>query len=326
MSNLFFISGTHGSGKTTLINELKKDKSISGAFHLNDSYTRNVYSNDLLARQIAIIAAGIPNYSENRNSIFNRSLVDTLAYTSYMVTNQQLPGYIQLLNEKLLEDVKYRITHTFITAPDFELVGDEVRSSDKDFQLDIAERLEKIMNIYDLPYTLLSGSVSERLNRIKQVLAQYENIVCISKEQEAKRTQEYLKKIEDETLKTFCIESYLRGLKYPGTQTAEYLEDGVNLGFVKYRQEEGQYGSLVLSSIATLPQGKGKGVGTKLFSFIKRKIISSDNLYWLHVFVDQNAAAFYVRQGIDLSKFKFIKNERGAGWDVRLTREELNLL
>jgi predicted ATPase len=320
MANLFFISGTHGSGKTTLINELKKDNDfVSSNFKLFDSYTRSVYSEDPLARQIAIIATGVPNYREKQNTIFNRSLVDTLAYTRYLVEQKKIPAYAAQLNEKLLDEVKYLITHTYVTLPDFPLKGDDVRSSDEQFQTGIHFKLLEILKEFNISYTLLPGSVAARLRVLKgNIFPDYNYIQNISKEEEIPLVETYFS-ISDEKLKTFCLESYLRGLKYKETQTAFLIKDDVHRGFIKYRVEGN---CLILSSIATLPAGQNQGTGTELFSFIKRKVFSS-NLGTLKIFVDKDAESFYRKQNINLDEFSFVENERGSGWEVILNKESL---
>lgn len=313
MSNLFFISGTHGSGKTTLINELKKDTRLSDKYTIFDSYTRSVYSKEPLARQIAIIASGISNYRQINNTIYNRSLVDTLAYTQYLVKNKEIPAYVNELNEKLLSEVKYLITHTFVTVPDFPLVGDEVRSSDEDFQKEIHNNVLQILEDSNIPYTLLEGSVEDRVKDINSVLTIYDGIEHANKQDDAYLVEDIILKLTDDKLKTFCLESFLRGLKYPETQTAFIVEEGVTKAFIKYRVEGD---TLILSSIAALESGKG--YGTKLFKFIKDKAHRLGSIQYFKVFVDKDAADFYRKLGVDLSNFEYLENERGSGWNVKI--------
>lgn len=159
--------GAHGTGKTTLLNELKKNRPDLIYF---DGFSRGVkrynnkIKNKLNKSEEQILINDIARMTW-KNQVQQKDLVVTRTpfdYSSYSFEIGLVEESFDMFN--LMEDigdVKF-----FYLPIEFEVEEDGVRPLDKDFQKRIDKDLLAQMNVYKINFVTLSGTVEERLNKL----------------------------------------------------------------------------------------------------------------------------------------------------------------
>jgi nicotinamide riboside kinase len=99
--------------------------------------------------------------------IGDRSLVDVMAYASWVLENQERRKEFALW-DTCLDIANYHLrsqyTDVFYLPVEFGIVPDGLRPMDPDFQMDIDRRLLELLDTYDVKYSTLTGSVEDRLD------------------------------------------------------------------------------------------------------------------------------------------------------------------
>jgi len=168
-------TGSHGTGKTTLLNDAKPilvprglsyvtevaRHIIQRGYPLNmdanvDSYIH--YINDQLNAEKAM--------SDSSIFISDRTLLDPLAYA---LVNRELPRpyipdyFIDMMeNVWLLEKERY---DTYVYFPvEFPMQIDNVRPDDEEYRRIIGEKIIELLDKHRVTYVVVSGTPKERLN------------------------------------------------------------------------------------------------------------------------------------------------------------------
>lgn len=177
-------TGTHSTGKTTLINSIKDSiicsptisvkyvtevarKIISRGFPLNNLATKDSYVNYINDQLNA--ERDIDNYDL---FISDRTLLDPLAY---MITNKSFPSpfiedyFIQMMeNVWLLEQSRYDL---YVYFPiEFPLVADGVRPDDEKYRAAVDKVILSTLKKYDINYVTITGSIEERKSQLIKLL------------------------------------------------------------------------------------------------------------------------------------------------------------
>ena len=101
--------------------------------------------------------------------IGDRSLVDVMAYAAWVLENQDHRKEFALW-DTCLQIAKHHLrsqyTDVFYLPIEFGIVPDGLRPMDPDFQADIDRRLVHLLEVNDIVYTTLRGSVPERLDAL----------------------------------------------------------------------------------------------------------------------------------------------------------------
>lgn len=179
-SLLISFSGTHGSGKTTIIEQLKQVEEFVD-FHFIESPTRKAKSEGLEINNTE------DNYDETQrycakydteqlrkfrrnHVIFDRCLFDTFIYTKYLFLQGQV-------SEELFDEIdsSWELCKDFydiFVIPDYrdiQLNSDGDRIEDKSFQESIAklfdEEIEK-SSLLKSKVLYIKGSINDRLKQI----------------------------------------------------------------------------------------------------------------------------------------------------------------
>lgn len=114
-------------------------------------------------------------YNEMTHSEFvgDRSLVDVLAYAGWVLENQERRKEFALW-DSCLDIAKHHLrsqyTDVFYLPIEFGIVADGLRPMDPEFQADIDRRLLHLLELYDVKYSTLTGSVEERLDALLAAL------------------------------------------------------------------------------------------------------------------------------------------------------------
>jgi nicotinamide riboside kinase len=101
--------------------------------------------------------------------IGDRSLVDVMAYASWVLEHQERRREFALWDTCLdiaNHHLRSQYTDVFYLPIEFGIVPDGLRPMDPDFQTDIDRRLVELLERFDVKYSSLTGSVEERLDAL----------------------------------------------------------------------------------------------------------------------------------------------------------------
>ena len=175
-------TGSHSTGKTTLIREIEKYVPYPATIKCVTEVARKIISKGYLLNNEATEASYIHYINEQLNEerditcydffFSDRNLLDPLAY---MIANKAFPGptiedyFIQMMeNVWLLEQTRYDY---YIYFPiEFPLVFDGVRPPDEKYRAAVDRAIVSILKNHNIPYISVTGSVAERKNQLLQIL------------------------------------------------------------------------------------------------------------------------------------------------------------
>ncbi len=114
-------------------------------------------------------------YNEMIHSSFvgDRSLVDVMAYASWVLENQEKRKEFALWDTCLSiakHNLRSQYTDVFYLPIEFGIVPDGLRPMDEDFQKDIDKRMLHFLKLYDVQYQTLTGSVEDRTQALLEAL------------------------------------------------------------------------------------------------------------------------------------------------------------
>lgn len=179
------LCGSSGTGKTTILNELRNDPRFS-EYHIVTEIVR-----DLVKTQgIKINESGeastqhllfgtykdIFNNPQNYPFISDRSLIDVISYTATnFIRNiehdsalaSSLADELELEFDYLKEFAQNRKDITWIYFPiEFATQPDGVRSLDEHYRAQVDKNMRTYLNLFIRDYLTVSGTVKERITQI----------------------------------------------------------------------------------------------------------------------------------------------------------------
>lgn len=184
--NRIGICGTHGTGKTTLLNALRSEPIFKDHVVCNE-VTRavkelgldiNLAGNDVTQRMI--IQQHLVNIYLNEKMLTDRTAVDCLVYTRYLERKYKIKPDTVYYVEKLASAMLHEYDLLIHLKPEFPLEGDGVRSLDQTFQKDIDSLFTDVLSeitkgyIRSKPFTVITvtGSVANRVNQVLKYMEQ----------------------------------------------------------------------------------------------------------------------------------------------------------
>ena len=170
------ISGAQSVGKTTVLNALRSEK-IFKDYHIANEVTRRVGSyglpineNGIDLTQRLIMQEHIVNTFMYDKFIADRSAWDGLVYSIYLWTKGRIS--YDAMNYSQLVFMKVQPTYDiqFYIEPEFDMIDDGVRSTDKGFRDDIIRIFESTAIDYKMNAVRLTGSVRERVEQVLRAI------------------------------------------------------------------------------------------------------------------------------------------------------------
>lgn len=165
------LTGAHSTGKTTLLEELKKNSNFKG-YNFITELTRNIAKQGYKINeegsnltQISIMELHLCNLTY-KNSIMDRCFLDGIVYTDYLYQKNRVS--LDIFNKCLLlfqQNIK-KYDRLFYIVPEVSLVEDGVRSPSLMFRQDIIKLFEFYIDFYRLPVINIFGNLEERVNQI----------------------------------------------------------------------------------------------------------------------------------------------------------------
>lgn len=172
------ISGSHSTGKSTVINALKQDSDIVKRFTIKDEVLRDIkklgykineFGTDETQR---LVMAKFLEYSIFPDTILDRCALDGLTYTAYLYEKGFVRKGTLRIAEAIFENIKYDIQ--FYIPPEFQIVPDGIRSENEEFRNRVSEIFEEYIESYNIPIVYLKGNVDERVRQFKDTLDIYD--------------------------------------------------------------------------------------------------------------------------------------------------------
>lgn len=163
--------GSHGVGKTTLLNALRE---INPQLYISDGVSRpikeckKILDLDNYQEQCIINTLTEWNWIQNLNSKIytcTRSIIDSYIYSNYF-------GYDDLAQKSLniwLANKPSMINYFYIPI-EFQIKGDEVRSPDLKFQQDIDKGIRDFINFFSLNVVEVRGNLTQRVDIVNNFL------------------------------------------------------------------------------------------------------------------------------------------------------------
>lgn len=179
-------TGTHCTGKTTLLNDIEKVFAGKLEIHSVTEVARKIIEKGYPLNMDATTDSYIHYINDQLNAeklsmqecdvfISDRTLLDPVAYA---MVNSKLPRpyiseyFIEMMkNVWLLEKEKYDL---YVYFPiEFKLEYDNVRPIDEKYRKDIDSVIVGLLEQYKINYIRISGDRDERINVLSKVIREY---------------------------------------------------------------------------------------------------------------------------------------------------------
>lgn len=176
------LTGAQSTGKTTLLEALKKNSILADKFTFVESFTRKLQkqqgvetgkSGDMM--QKAVLQAHLDNLKRD-NVFLDRCLLDGAVYTRYYAGHGEVSASVVQESYRALLKHRNEYDLVFYLKPEFGVVADGVRPTSSQFQQEVAELFDRMIK-YMRNVVLVSGSVSERVQTVLSALERH-GIVC----------------------------------------------------------------------------------------------------------------------------------------------------
>jgi len=168
--------GTHGVGKTTLLNEVHKHYPD---YFITDGFSRpaikvgrklDLYEDEIQTIINEFTIWGYQNYLKHSKIISARSIIDAIVYTGGL--NSTLFDDVDKMTD-LFKSTVNEIEYIFYIPIEFDFVEDDIRDNQfRSIQTKIDTIIQKFIqdNIPPEKVITLTGTIEERFNQIKQYL------------------------------------------------------------------------------------------------------------------------------------------------------------
>lgn len=174
---LVALSGAQCTGKTTLLNALRNDKTFCSKFTFVDEIVRtlqrkgfkiNEAGNDETQR--AILQEHMTNAELKGDVLVDRCVLDCMAYTIWMWRHHKISRNTYHIVYKGFLDYIMKYDVIFYLSPEFDIVPDGTRSTDDKFRDEVVSIFEELIRDFSITVVRLTGTVDERLKAMKKIL------------------------------------------------------------------------------------------------------------------------------------------------------------
>lgn len=199
--------GSQGTGKSTLLEAMKKDEEFKGL-----KFQTEIVRDLVKEKNLSINESGNANSQkiffdaykevlEKTGYVSDRCLIDVYAYTNWLYDHKSTNKEQELksLYEEILRQrtsIRNRDFGLVIYFPiEFDIVADGVRSVNKEFQKEIDGIIIDTLTKFDISYFTITGSVEQRLKQLKEIIFSYVKVLQHNEKRQTfrhkKRTTNY---------------------------------------------------------------------------------------------------------------------------------------
>ncbi|EAK3475249.1 hypothetical protein BHV26_08550 [Campylobacter coli] len=165
-------TGVSGSGKTTIAKLLKEQYNldiIPGPGRKLKDLNFNINEDGDIETQKAALKIHIEDL--NKDGIFERTILDAVVYTKYLVeVKKAIPDVFLDLTEIVSIELMKKYDMVFYIKPEFDLVPDGVRSTDLEFRNICSNYYDYYIDTYGINVVNLSGSADERFKAAVKII------------------------------------------------------------------------------------------------------------------------------------------------------------
>ena len=170
-------TGAQGVGKTTLLDIMEKCFTLPIKFNYVRNFTRGLAKAGYIINemgtddtQLAIMNLHKHYMDSDEDIVMDRCALDGLVYTTYLYRKSQISEEVYRQCEELFNYCINKCNLIYYLVPEFPITGDEYRSDKQDYQKEIADIFEELIQKYNLKVIKLTGTVGDRLLKIQQTL------------------------------------------------------------------------------------------------------------------------------------------------------------
>lgn len=173
------ICGAHSVGKTTLLSALRSEPGFKN-YTICDEVTRTVKSYGLPINesgtgvtQRLIAQQHLVNVVLNDSLITDRTILDCLIYSQWLYNQGKITASDLEYVNKIFDIVFLQYDVILYIRPEFDIVGDGVRSTDEVWRDQISNLFEDWMSNYkdNVPTIIgVTGTVVQRVQQVKEIV------------------------------------------------------------------------------------------------------------------------------------------------------------
>jgi len=169
------ITGTQGTGKSTLLNHLREDKALEGYEFIGEQ-TKMIKDKGFGINQEGSNLTQVLSVNVHLDNIFkpkyitDRCILDSLVYTRWLQMDEKVGDWALIYAMGMAEELLPKYDHIFYIPVEIPLVENGLRDTDEDFQADIEYLFEEYIKQYKIKVHRLTGSVEERAKEFKKVI------------------------------------------------------------------------------------------------------------------------------------------------------------
>lgn len=165
------IIGSQSTGKSVLAKELANKLKIPLITEIARKWDiEEATQTELIDIQKEILKLQIEEERKHEQFISDRSTIDNLAYWLHNVSSIVDKEENEIYVNTALDNVK-NYSHVFLLTPEFYPVDDNFRNTNIIYQLQIAEIINTILRLYNIPHHRLAGTVENRVQKAMEILA-----------------------------------------------------------------------------------------------------------------------------------------------------------
>jgi len=109
--------------------------------------------------------------------VSDRSIYDVVAYADWVFDHERPHRKEDHLwhesREIALQNLRARYDHVFYLPIEFPIVLDGLRPDDPDFQADIDQRMRKLLEVHDVDFQTLTGTIEERQEQVRKITGRF---------------------------------------------------------------------------------------------------------------------------------------------------------
>lgn len=170
------ISGAHSTGKTTLVECLKKDPMFKDyTFITNltrnikkDGYVINENAGNRTQMKVIEVAEDVVNRSGN--IIADRCILDAYVYTYVLHKRGSVEYYVMNWSREVYYLNRHKYDVIFLVDANIPLVDDGIRSTDIEFRNQVIEKFNELADNKPNNIVKISGFNEQRISDIKKYL------------------------------------------------------------------------------------------------------------------------------------------------------------